>query len=74
MVYPTHPKSVVHHQQIMVNHVKVFVDDIVPGEDKSLLPTPSRHYAMVGEAIGSFVQWPNHLVILGKVEMNSFEF
>lgn len=72
MVYPSGPETVVHHQPLFIDHVKVSVDYVIDGAEAFYIPVPSQHHTTVGESIGSFFQWPKELVIFGEVIKSSY--
>lgn len=51
-------------EQIVPNNVKVCVDDVVGEYQTTPLPVPCSEHKMIGEAAGSFLQWPKTLVLL----------
>lgn len=51
----------------MPNNVRVSVDDVVPEFQLIPLPVPCNELETIGNAAGSFVQWPKDLVTLGQV-------
>nr|GLL16572.1 uncharacterized protein LOC109182188 isoform X1 [Ipomoea trifida] len=68
IVHPTQFDTLVHNTLVLPNHVKVSVDHvIVEGGETFLLPVPSQYHTHIGDVIGSFVQWPTHLVGIGEV-------
>lgn len=78
MVHPaSRPGDQCHNQQILTNHVKVGIDAVEPIHVGTPLPVPSKYHITIGEALGSFVQWPKNLVLLGdddKVKKTLFVF
>lgn len=63
--------GVVHGEQIAPDNIKVCVDDVVGDYQTTPLPVPCSEHKMVGEAAGSFVQWPKTLVLLGQVPISN---
>lgn len=59
--------SLVHGEQVVLENVKVAVDDVLGDFQNVTLPVPSYEITRIGEAVGSFVQWPKNLVTLGHV-------
>lgn len=57
----------IHGKMIAPHNVKVQIDDIVAEFQLTPLPVPCEEHEMVGNAVGSFVQWPRDLVTLGQV-------
>lgn len=51
----------------MPHNVKVCVDEVVVEFQLTPLPVPCDEHETVCSATGSFVEWPNDLVILGQV-------
>ncbi|XP_074331194.1 uncharacterized protein LOC141668280 [Apium graveolens] len=51
---------------IAPNNVKVCVDEVLVEFQVTHLPMPCDEHKTVGDAAGSFVQWPEDLVILGQ--------
>lgn len=70
-----YPKStcigpiLVHGKELASDSVKVSVDDVIAEFQTVPLPTPSNELRRIGDAAGSFVQWPKHLVTLGQVRI-----
>ena len=57
----------IHGIPITPNNVKVCVDEVLIEFQLTPLPVPCDEHETVGNAAGSFVQWPKDLVILGQV-------
>lgn len=57
----------VHGEEVASDSVKVSVDDLVAEFQTVPLPIPSNELKRIGDAAGSFVQWPRHLVSFGQV-------
>jgi hypothetical protein len=77
MVHPSsRPSDQCHNQQILVDHVKVGIDAVESSYEGTPLPVPTRHHNTIGEAVGSFVQWPKSLVLLrdNDTVMNAFNY
>lgn len=58
--------AMVHGEQIAPNNVKVCVDDVVSDYKTTPLPVPCSEHKLVGDANGSFIQWPKNLILLGQ--------
>ncbi|XP_019179181.1 PREDICTED: uncharacterized protein LOC109174397 [Ipomoea nil] len=71
IVHPRTNETMVYHQSLLPNCVKVFVDDVVDGRGKFNIPVPTQLYATVEDIIGNFAQWPIHLVILNEEKKSS---
>ncbi|KAL8094186.1 hypothetical protein AgCh_035889 [Apium graveolens] len=56
----------IHNSPIVPHNVKVSVDDVVAEYQLTPLPVPCDEHETVGNAAGSFVQWPKDLVTLGQ--------
>lgn len=70
MVHPaSKPGDQCHNQQILADHVKVGIDAVEPNHEGTSLPVPTKHHSTIGEAIGSFIQWPKSLVLLRDNDM-----
>lgn len=74
MVHPSTHETVVLHQPLLPNCVKVFVDEVVNGGEKFNIPVPTQYFVIVQDIIGNFVQWPIHLVILDEVYIRIFSY
>lgn len=65
MVHPaSRPGDKCHNQEILADHVKVGIDAVEPRHEGTPLPVPTKHHSTIGEAVGSFAQWPKSLVLL----------
>ncbi|WOH00626.1 hypothetical protein DCAR_0519995 [Daucus carota subsp. sativus] len=53
---------------------EVSVDDVVPEYQLTPLPVPCSEHETIGNAEGSFVQWPKELVNLGQLNDDTFAF
>ncbi|XP_065856689.1 uncharacterized protein [Euphorbia lathyris] len=53
-----------HHEPLRPGHVKVSVDFVEIGYLHERIPVPSSYAKKLGEAEGSFTQWPKDLVLL----------
>ncbi|XP_074369523.1 uncharacterized protein LOC141710931 [Apium graveolens] len=58
--------NMIHGKSIANNNVKVSVDDVVGKFQLTPLLVPCDEHQTVGDAAGSFVQWPEDLVTLGQ--------
>ncbi|KAL8109981.1 hypothetical protein AgCh_025911 [Apium graveolens] len=70
-VFPSNSQgeNMIHNNPIVPNNIRVSVDDVVPEFQLIPLPVPCNELETIGNAAGSFVQWPKDLVTLGqKVE------
>ncbi|KAL8110520.1 hypothetical protein AgCh_026298 [Apium graveolens] len=56
----------IHNNPIVPNNFRVSVDDVVPEFQLIPLPVPCNELETIGNAAGSFVQWPKDLVTLGQ--------
>ncbi|XP_028784287.1 subtilisin-like protease Glyma18g48580 [Neltuma alba] len=54
--------STVHHQQIQEDQVRVTVTTVREGETGADVPFPTTGVVKLGQAIGTFILWPRHLV------------
>lgn len=68
-VFPSNSQgeNMIHNIPITPNNVKVSVDDVLPELQLTPLPVPCDEHETIGNAMGSFVQWPKDLVTLGQV-------
>ena len=68
-VFPTNNEggNMIHNNPVATQNVRVSVDDVVPEFQMTPLPVPCSEHETIGNAEGSFVQWPKELVILGQV-------
>nr|GMC82718.1 uncharacterized protein LOC109183092 [Ipomoea batatas] len=68
--YPTTAETtVVHNQPVLPNHVKVMVDEVVIGAEDCLLPVPVLQYTTLNDVVGTYTQWPIHLVLLDEANV-----
>ncbi|XP_074332491.1 uncharacterized protein LOC141670505 isoform X1 [Apium graveolens] len=58
--------NMIHNSPIVPHNVKLSVDDVVAEYQLTPLPVPCDEHETVGNAAGSFVQWPKDLVTLGQ--------
>lgn len=67
-IFPSNSQgsTMLHNKPIAPHNVKVSVDDVVAEYQLNPLPVPCEEHATVGNAAGSFVQWPKDLVTLGQ--------
>lgn len=56
----------VHGRPLLIENEKVSIDKVIEGT--APLPVPTQYLERVGDAIGSFVQWPKELIIIDKVQ------
>ena len=68
-VFPSNNEgsNMIHNNPIIAQNVRVSIDDVVPEFQLTPLPVPCSEHETIGNAEGSFVQWPKELVILGQV-------
>ena len=68
-VFPSNSQgdNMIHNNPIASQNVRVSVDDVVPEYQLTPLPVPCDEHDTIGNAAGSFVQWPKDLVTLGQV-------
>nr|GMD54307.1 uncharacterized protein LOC109152007 [Ipomoea batatas] len=74
MVHPNTDGVMVHNQPLLLNCVKVWVDEVVDGAEQFNLPMPTLEYATIAHIVGNFVQWPMHLVFLDEVYILIFSY
>ncbi|XP_031127775.1 uncharacterized protein LOC116029872 [Ipomoea triloba] len=67
--YPTTAKTTVHNQPVLPNHVKVMVDEVVIGVEDCPLPVPVLQYKTLNDVVGTYTQWPIHLVLLDEANV-----
>ncbi|XP_031106338.1 uncharacterized protein LOC116010989 [Ipomoea triloba] len=68
--YPTTAKTtIVHNQPVLPNHVKVMVDEVVIGAEDCPLPVPVLQYKTLNDVVGTYTQWPIHLVLLDEANV-----
>lgn len=54
--------STIHHQHIQEDQVRVTVTAVREGETGADVPFPTAEVVKLGQAIGTFILWPRHLV------------
>ena len=62
----------IHNNLIVPHNVRVSIDEVEPEYQLTPLPVPCDEHETVGNAAGSFVQWPKELVMLGQVYLVRF--
>nr|GMD79535.1 uncharacterized protein LOC109183092 [Ipomoea batatas] len=68
--YPTTAETtIVHNQPVLPNHVKVMVDEVVIGAEDCLIPVPVLQYTTLNDVVGTYTQWPIHLVLLDEANV-----
>nr|GMC97766.1 uncharacterized protein LOC109183092 [Ipomoea batatas] len=68
--YPTTAETtIVHNQPVLPNHVKVMVDEVVIGAEDCPLPVPVLQYTTLNDVVGTYTQWPIHLVLLDEANV-----
>ncbi|WOH15073.1 hypothetical protein DCAR_0934608 [Daucus carota subsp. sativus] len=67
-VFPSNNEggNLIHNNPIAPQNIRVSVDDVVPEFQQAPLPVPCNEHETIGNAEGSFVQWPKDLVMLGQ--------
>ncbi|KAL8147766.1 hypothetical protein AgCh_005183 [Apium graveolens] len=67
-VFPSNSQgeNMIHNNPIVPNNVRVSVDDVVPEFQLIPLSVPCNELETIGNAAGSFVQWPKDHVTLGQ--------
>ncbi|XP_074298645.1 uncharacterized protein LOC141629565 [Silene latifolia] len=69
-VYPLEDSNlVIHGTPLLIGNARVSIDKILEGT--APLPFPTQYHERVGDAIGSFVQWPKELIIVGEESSTS---
>ncbi|XP_019163492.1 PREDICTED: uncharacterized protein LOC109159835 [Ipomoea nil] len=69
-LYPSGPDTMVHSQPLLSLHVKVSVDMLLPSATTTLsIPVPTSFHTTLAEIVGSFAQWPLHLVNIEEEEI-----
>ncbi|KAK9705217.1 hypothetical protein RND81_07G041700 [Saponaria officinalis] len=64
-IYPSDDKNqVIHSTPLLEGNVKVSIDKVL--ESTAPLPIPTQYHERVGDAVGSFVQWPKELIRFGE--------
>ncbi|KAL8118860.1 hypothetical protein AgCh_016375 [Apium graveolens] len=56
----------IHNNPIAPQNVRVLVDDVITEYQLTPLSVPCYEHEAIGNAAGSFVQWPKDLVMLGQ--------
>ncbi|KAL8105374.1 hypothetical protein AgCh_029245 [Apium graveolens] len=64
-LFPTNQGEMIHNNPIAPQNVRVSVDDVITEYQLTPLPVPCYEHETIGNAAGSFVQWPKDLVMLG---------
>ncbi|XP_019155140.1 PREDICTED: uncharacterized protein LOC109152007 [Ipomoea nil] len=64
MAHPSTDETMVNHQPLLPNCVKVSVDEVIKGREQFNLPLPDQQYVTIADIVDSFAQWPMHLVSL----------
>ena len=60
-----HPELTLdHHNNLVADNVKVSVDEFEPAYKEASVPVPSQFIKKLGQALGTFTQWPTNLVSL----------
>ncbi|KAL8133553.1 hypothetical protein AgCh_008861 [Apium graveolens] len=66
-LFPTNNQGeIIHNNPIAPQNVRVSVDDVITEYQLTPLPVPCYEHETIGNAAGSFVQWPKDLVMLGQ--------
>ncbi|KAL8099663.1 hypothetical protein AgCh_032066 [Apium graveolens] len=65
-LFPTNQGEMIHNNPIAPQNVRVSVDDVITEYQLTPLPVPCYEHETIGNAAGSFVQWPKDLVMLGQ--------
>nr|XP_017252692.1 PREDICTED: uncharacterized protein LOC108223115 isoform X2 [Daucus carota subsp. sativus] len=67
-VFPSNNErgNMIHNNPVAPQNIRVSVDDVVPEYQLTPLPVPCSEHETIGNAEGSFVQWPKELVNLGQ--------
>ena len=73
-VFPSNSQGVnmIHNIPMASHNVRVSIDDVVPEYQLTPLPVSCDEHDNIGNAAGSFVQWPKDLVTLGQVFLLRF--
>ncbi|XP_074295723.1 uncharacterized protein LOC141623516 [Silene latifolia] len=69
MVFPWVQGKMVHNKPLTMENAHVCIDNVICGDVP--LPLPWTRFTMVGDAAGSFAQWPKSLILLEENEVNS---
>jgi hypothetical protein len=67
MAYPSPPGTLLHHLPLVNNHLKVSLAKVVDGEEGTALPVPSNFHTKLADVVGTFTQWPKHLIGFNEV-------
>ncbi|KAL8148107.1 hypothetical protein AgCh_005450 [Apium graveolens] len=65
-LFPTNQGEMIHNNPIAPQNVRVSVNDVITEYQLTPLPVPCYEHETIGNAVGSFVQWPKDLVMLGQ--------
>ncbi|KAL8157771.1 hypothetical protein AgCh_002464 [Apium graveolens] len=66
-LFPTNNQGEMNHNNpIAPQNVRVSVDDVITEYQLTPIPVPCYEHETIGNAAGSFVQWPKDLVMLGQ--------
>ncbi|KAL8157773.1 hypothetical protein AgCh_002466 [Apium graveolens] len=66
-LFPTNNQGEMNHNNpIAPQNVRVSVDDVITEYQLTPIPVPCYEHETIGNAAGSFVQWPKELVMLGQ--------
>ncbi|KAL8107464.1 hypothetical protein AgCh_024030 [Apium graveolens] len=65
-LFLTNQGEMIHNNPIAPQNVRVSVDDVITEYQLTPLPVPCYEHETIGNATGSFVQWPKDLVMLGQ--------
>ncbi|XP_074296518.1 uncharacterized protein LOC141626754 [Silene latifolia] len=66
-------ETVVHGEKLLPNHRIVEITTVNPGHENFQLPVPVRDdITILGDALGSFIQWPDTHIYLAKISPNTF--
>ncbi|XP_074315029.1 uncharacterized protein LOC141651207 [Silene latifolia] len=61
-------ETVVHGEKLLPNHRIVEITTVNPGHENFQLPVPVRDdITILGDALGSFIQWPDTHIYLAKI-------
>ena len=67
-VYPYIPDATSHFEVILEGCIRVQVDRVMDGFTGLPLPVPGPYLKTLGDAHGSFTQWPKSSIILEEVK------
>ena len=74
-VFPSSSQGdLIHNNPTAPHNVKVSIDDVLAEYQLTPLPVPCDEHETIGNAAGSFVQWPKELVTLGQVHVVRFNY